>query len=186
MQETWVRSLGWEDPLEKEMAILSRTIAWKVSWTEEPGRLQAMGSQRVGHDWATSLHYVNQQSCICAWYVYSNFIFSVNRTEALIQNCKMFPTFMAHTARVSQNCRTKCWLSRDIFYKLIVEANKKGGLWGRRSLFVRMINQIAFNMLDMGDGIPLSILKCNAFLEYSRNILHAVQKEESIKCWILI
>ena len=50
MQETRVRSLGWEDPLEKEMAIHSRTIAWKIPWTGEPGRLQPMGSQRVGHD----------------------------------------------------------------------------------------------------------------------------------------
>ena len=49
MWETWVQSLGWEDPLEKEMAIHSSTIAWKISWTEEPGRLQSMGSQRVGH-----------------------------------------------------------------------------------------------------------------------------------------
>ena len=50
MWETWVRSLGWEDPLEKEMAIHSRTIAWKIPWTEEPGRLQSMGSQRVGYN----------------------------------------------------------------------------------------------------------------------------------------
>ena len=50
MRETWVRSLGWEDPLEKEMAIHSRIIAWKIPWTEEPGRLQPMGSQGVGHD----------------------------------------------------------------------------------------------------------------------------------------
>ena len=50
MRETWVRSLGWEDPLEKEMAIHSSTIAWKIPWTEAPGRLQSMGSQRVGHD----------------------------------------------------------------------------------------------------------------------------------------
>ena len=50
MQEAWVRSLGWEDPPEKEMAIHSRTIAWKISWTEEPGRLQPIGLQRVGHD----------------------------------------------------------------------------------------------------------------------------------------
>ena len=55
MQETWVRSLGQEDPLEKEMAIYSSTIAWKIPWTEEPGRLQYMGSQRVRHDGATSL-----------------------------------------------------------------------------------------------------------------------------------
>ena len=50
MRETWVRSLGWEDPLEKEMAKHSRTLAWKTPWTEEPGRLQFMRSQRVGHD----------------------------------------------------------------------------------------------------------------------------------------
>ena len=48
MWETWVRSLGQEDPLEKGMAIHSSTIAWKILWTEEPGRLQSMGSQRVG------------------------------------------------------------------------------------------------------------------------------------------
>ena len=45
-----VQALGWEDPLDKEMAIHSSTIAWKIPWTEEPGRLQSMGSQRVGHD----------------------------------------------------------------------------------------------------------------------------------------
>ena len=50
MRETWVPSLGREDPLEKEMATHSSTIAWKIPWTEEPGRLQSMGSQRVGHD----------------------------------------------------------------------------------------------------------------------------------------
>ena len=50
MQETQVRSLGWEDALEKEMAIHSKTIAWKIPWTEEPGRLQSMESQRVGDD----------------------------------------------------------------------------------------------------------------------------------------
>ena len=50
MWETRVRSLGQDDPLEKEMAIHSSTIAWKIPWTEEPGRLQSMGSQRVGHD----------------------------------------------------------------------------------------------------------------------------------------
>ena len=50
MQETRVRSLGQEDPLEKKMAIHSSTIAWKIPWTEEPGRLQSMGSQRVRHD----------------------------------------------------------------------------------------------------------------------------------------
>ena len=50
VRETWVQSLGREDLLEKEMATHSNILAWKIPWTEEPGRLQSMGSQRVGHD----------------------------------------------------------------------------------------------------------------------------------------
>ena len=50
MRETQVRSLGQEDPLEKEMATHSSTLAWRIPWKEEPGRLQSIGSQRVGHD----------------------------------------------------------------------------------------------------------------------------------------
>ena len=50
MQETQVQSLGWGDLLEKEMATHSSILAWKIPWKEEPGRLQSMGSQRVGHD----------------------------------------------------------------------------------------------------------------------------------------
>ena len=54
MQETQVRSLSQEDPLEKEMETHSSILAWKISWTEEPGGLQSMGSKRVGQDWATN------------------------------------------------------------------------------------------------------------------------------------
>ena len=54
-QETWVWSLGWKDPLEKEMATHSSILAWRIPWMEEPGGLKSTGSQRVGHDWATSL-----------------------------------------------------------------------------------------------------------------------------------
>ena len=50
MLETGVWSMVWEDPLEKEIATYSSTLAWKIPWTEKPGRLQNMGSQRVGHD----------------------------------------------------------------------------------------------------------------------------------------
>ena len=50
MQETRVQSLGWEDPLEKEMATHSNILAWRITWMGEPGRLQSMGSKRVGHD----------------------------------------------------------------------------------------------------------------------------------------
>ena len=56
MQETWVLSLGWEDPLEKEMAAHSSILPWKIPWTEKPGGLESTGLQRVGHDWATNTH----------------------------------------------------------------------------------------------------------------------------------
>ena len=80
MWETWVQSLGWEDPLEKEMATHSSTLAWKIPWMEEPGRLQSIGLQRVGHDWATSLvhwlhgatEYIYCFSKSCAKYTETN------------------------------------------------------------------------------------------------------------------
>ena len=63
MQEIWVQFLGWEDPLEKEMATYSSILTWRISWTEEPGGLQFMGLQRVGHDLATKPHHPLQ----CSW-----------------------------------------------------------------------------------------------------------------------
>ena len=62
MWETWVRSLGRDDPLEKEMAPHSSTVAWKIPWMEDHGRLQSIGSQRVRHDWATSLSLLSPSS----------------------------------------------------------------------------------------------------------------------------
>ena len=68
----WVRSLGWEDPLEKEMATHSSILAWEIAWTEEPGRLQSVGLQRVGHDRSNLAHV---QACIPisfeAWFLES-------------------------------------------------------------------------------------------------------------------
>ena len=58
MRETWVQPLGWQDLLDKEMATHLSILAWKIPWMEEPGRLWSMGSQRVRHDWATSLHFI--------------------------------------------------------------------------------------------------------------------------------
>ena len=54
MQEIWIRSLGWEDPLEEGMATHSSVPAWRILWTEEPGGLQSMGLQRVGYEWVTN------------------------------------------------------------------------------------------------------------------------------------
>ena len=63
--ETWVRSLSLEDPLEKRTATHSRFLAWRVPWTEEPGRLQSMGSQRVRQDWATNAFTVHRTPEVC-------------------------------------------------------------------------------------------------------------------------
>ena len=66
MQETWVRSLGLEDPLKKEMAIHFSILAWKMSWAQEPGGLQSMGSQRVCHDCATNTYLlIITQDAVC-------------------------------------------------------------------------------------------------------------------------
>ena len=56
MQENWVQSLGWEDPLEKDMATHTSILAWRIPWTEEPGRLQSMERQRIGHDSASNMY----------------------------------------------------------------------------------------------------------------------------------
>ena len=63
MQEMWVQSLGWEDPLEKKMTTHSSILTWESPWTEEPGRLQSMGLQRVGHHLVTK-----QKKCISVCY----------------------------------------------------------------------------------------------------------------------
>ena len=69
MRETWVWSLGWEDPLEEGLATHSTVLVCRVPWTEAPGGLQSMGSQRVGHDWATSLS--------LSWSLYFSFLRSL-------------------------------------------------------------------------------------------------------------
>ena len=69
MREIQVQSLGQEDHLEKEMATHSSTLAWKIPWTEEPGRLQSMGSQRAEHDWATSLSLSFHQKMMSWWHL---------------------------------------------------------------------------------------------------------------------
>ena len=63
MQEMWVPSLGQEDHLEMEMATYCSILVWRIPWTEEPGRLQFMGSQRVGHDVVTKPHNLYRKVC---------------------------------------------------------------------------------------------------------------------------
>ena len=60
-QQTWVLSLGWEDPLEDRMALHSSITAWEIPWTEKPGGVQSMGSQRVIHDWVTERTHTEEE-----------------------------------------------------------------------------------------------------------------------------
>ena len=83
-EETQIQSLGREDPLKQEMAIHSSTLPWKIPWTEEHGRLQSMGSQRVRHDWATSLSFLAQRveeisDSLAIWY--SNILGNITNSQ---------------------------------------------------------------------------------------------------------
>ena len=67
MQEIWVQPLGWEDPLEMEIAIYSSILAWEIPWTEEPGGLQSMESQRVGCNLVTKQQHSNRYDVLASW-----------------------------------------------------------------------------------------------------------------------
>ena len=85
VQETQVQSLGYEDPLEKEMVAHSSTLAWKIPWIAEPGRLPSMGSQRVRHDWKTSLS-PNSVSNFLSCYMWPSVIFFL-KFPSVVCNC---------------------------------------------------------------------------------------------------
>ena len=89
MQETWVRSLGREDPLEKETATHSSILAWRIPWMEESGGLQSTGSQRVGHDWATS-HTHTHHNCDCFFVFLMLFNYSIYLVHFYLPHCKRF------------------------------------------------------------------------------------------------
>ena len=87
LQESWVWSLAWEDPLEKEMATCSSIPAWEIPWTEEPGRLQSMASQRVSHNWAKKpspslcdVCVVVMYTCVC------NIIWGTSQLVPMVKN----------------------------------------------------------------------------------------------------
>ena len=108
MQETQVQSLGREDPLKKEMATRSGILAWKIPWTEEIGRLQSIGSQRVGHDWATNTFSISLSTCfdvkatsqVCSYQTWNNsfqqhlFHTQIIMTFKIVMCCHLYDFFM--------------------------------------------------------------------------------------------
>ena len=77
IQKTWVRSLGWEDLLEKRRVTHSSILAWKILWTEEPGSLQSMGSQRVRHNWATKHTHTSKGPFVCKLSSFQSYVIVV-------------------------------------------------------------------------------------------------------------
>ena len=84
--ETWIQSLGQEDPLEKEMATHSSILAWKIPWMEQCGSLQSMGLQRVGHNWATSLSFLTPSQRI-------NVVCTISQSGLLVSLSSVFESW---------------------------------------------------------------------------------------------
>ena len=121
MQETWVWSLGQEDPLEEGMATHSSTLTWKILWTEEPGGLQSMGLQRVGHDWAAehthTSHFISSKTFI--------FIhFSISKLEMHLIMCNFFSFLVVHMIVVYIIIDTLDSMKYDICIQNIFQMNK--------------------------------------------------------------
>ena len=122
MPETWIRSLGGEDPLEKEMATHCSTLAWKIPWTEKPGRLQFTGSQRVGHDWATSLSlslWLTVWCCILETWTerpWKRFLSLLLVSYPLTNNTNhiLFYLYKGKGKRAHWNSRTRIFLTVDV------------------------------------------------------------------------
>ena len=101
MQETRVRSLGQEDLLEKEMAIHSSTIAWKIPWTEEPCRLESMGSQKVGHDSVTSLSLFTSMHWRRKWQPTPVFLPGESQGRGSLVGCRLWGHTESETTEVT-------------------------------------------------------------------------------------
>ena len=116
--ETWVWSLGREDPLEEGMATHSSILAWRIPWTEEPGRLQSMGSQKVGHNWTTFTSFTFFSSGYCphplsCWYCLLNFWLFLSMTEVTYFHVFLLPSL--NSALNSLCLTTICQLQGTFF-----------------------------------------------------------------------
>ena len=128
VKEMWVRSLGQEDPLEKEMATHFSILAWRIPWTEEPGCLQSRGLQRVGHDWATK----QQQRHVSRAWIWKGFCWlpvdrhpGSMRWEQLIFSVALHSLFAQrhNFLNIMYLCIFQLLLGRELFLRPVVDLN---------------------------------------------------------------
>ena len=136
MQETWVQSLGWEDPLEKEMATHSSTLAWRIPRREEPCRLQSMGLQRVRHDWVTSLSlWCSAVSVALVWWLPAWPLFCDNGNSRVLCS-RLFPNGLnSAVGIIVDTCQSE-------IEKLSYMREVKGG--GFSSFIFRVLSSFCF------------------------------------------
>ena len=127
MRETRVKSLGWEDPLEKKMATHSSTLAWKIPWMEKPGRLQSVGSQRVGHDWVTSLSLSLENSALATGLEKVSFRPNPKERKAMPKNAQtttqlhLSHTLVKERSKFSKPGFSNKWTVNFQMFKLVLE-----------------------------------------------------------------
>ena len=125
MQETWAGSLVWEDPLEESMATHSSILAWRIQWTEEPGGLQSMGSQRVSHNWANnSIFYIFSKLSVHYLFILSHWSiqFSCSVVSDSLQHYGLqhtrIPCPLASPRGYSNSCPSSWWCHSTISFCL--------------------------------------------------------------------
>ena len=169
MRETWVRSLGREDP--PEMATQSSTLAWKIPWMEEPGRLQSMGSRRVRHDWATSLESHEEQVSQLMILIY--LMYEKIQESGLIQH---LPWYLAISgacfskAQSASSCfsswilsRVYCWSAMAVTYDLnLVETNN-----GQHILWFSLFYTLQACSMPFSDSKWMQPSICTVFLTFT-------------------
>ena len=155
MQETQVWSLGQEDPLEKGMEIHSSILAWRIPWTEEPGRIQSMGSQRVRHNWVTStlLHSIFQTNHCSNSVPFTNILWASTQLCGVLHTATILLQLSSLRGRT---CFTSSWIWSDLIPALGIKCNGSN---------LMQIPSLGFQKLCM---LPLIVLETYSATKWIR------------------
>ena len=140
MWETWVRPLVQEDPLEKEMAIHSSTLAWEIPWKEEPGRLQSMGLRRVGHNLATSLSLFTFLHWRRKWQPTPAFLPGESQGRGSLIGCRLWGRTESDTTEVTWQQQQQSH-NKPLVESLFLTRNQAQSFWSRSTDSKTLDNQ---------------------------------------------